>query len=155
MEEERNGGKISFWHYWHFGLTILCCGSCPVPCRMVSCIPGLYSSMPVAPLYPVTTIKNISRLPCVPWGATEERTTVLVVRLGFPGGDIFFPSVEGKKDWSVCSHRISCSSRRGLAEVQWFRALIRRQNGFPSWFHHLQAAQPLANNLFVLQFPYR
>lgn len=155
MEEKRNGGKISFWHYWHFGLTMLCCGGCPVPCRMFSCIPGLYSSD--ASSSTLSSHDNKKYLPpaMCPLGGPEERTTALVVRLGLPGGDIFFPSVEGRKDWSVCSHRISCSSRRGLAEVQWFRALIRRQNWFPSWFHHLQAAQPLANNLFVLQFPYR
>lgn len=42
---------------------------------LVGCLAVFLASthqMPVAPLYPVTTIKTISSLPCVPWGTTED-----------------------------------------------------------------------------------
>lgn len=34
-------------HRWHFELDTLCCGGCPVHCRLFSTIPGLYE-VPVA-----------------------------------------------------------------------------------------------------------
>lgn len=30
------------WQSRHLSQTVLCCGGCPVPCRTISCIPGIY-----------------------------------------------------------------------------------------------------------------
>lgn len=95
--------------------------------------------MPAAPCpHPVTTINSISSLPSVPCGPL--RATVLVVTAGFTGDDVSSSTLAGRKDQRSYNNEISYPRCRGLAAVEWFRALIRSQTdsypGFPTYKLH-------------------
>ena len=72
-------------HYWHFGPDNYLSGGkgweksdCPVPCRMLNRIPGLYPLRCQQHTLPIVTTQNISRhLTNVPWEANtpQLRTT--------------------------------------------------------------------------------
>jgi len=96
---------------------------------MLSGIPGIYpldeSSTPRP--YPVNQ-KYLQTAKCPLGGGGPLRTTALAVRPGFTEDNTFFSALEGRKDWSSYNNGINRSGHRGLAEVEWFSALIRSWN---------------------------
>lgn len=73
---------FQLWHCWHFRPLILCCGGCPVPCRMFSIIPGFYlldaSKPPPNPAQGPPKVPDIAKCPLEgdhPW----LRTTALEI----------------------------------------------------------------------------
>lgn len=126
-------------------------GGCPVHCRMLSSISGIFPFDDSST--PSPTLSSPSKISpdCQVSPGGPLRTTALVVKPGFTENDSFFSTLEGRQDWSSYNDGINRSGCRGLAEVEWFSALIRSQNWFTSQSRQLQT-WPLADNLFVCQF---
>ena len=65
-------------HYWHLGWVILCCGGCPLSCRMFSCnscpLPNRCPQRHCYPLLQLCQHKMTQTLTAIPWGAKSFPT---------------------------------------------------------------------------------
>lgn len=128
---------ILFW-------TVLYYGGCPAHCRMFSIILVPTHQLPAPPASPFKSIRNLSRLPSVSWVEGHWGPLFRWLDQASLKRLVSFPQWKGERIGASC---------RGLAEGEWFPALIRNQNWLRSWYRQLQT-WPLANDLFVFEFTY-
>lgn len=71
-ESHRLGWVSPSQHYWHWGPGDSLLGGCVGYCRVLSSTPGLYSLGASSTLFPVVTMKNVSRQCDVSLGGGSE-----------------------------------------------------------------------------------